>query len=562
MKQQDFRLPSPQWPLGRAGAPGSKSLVGGVPWASEANGQEPFADRSGVGAADAAPDEIANGLPRVFDPAIPAGPAAAAALSGSGGVGERLKEFIRNSPAFSVSLSLHCLLLLLLTLWVVRERPLKKLRLSLAFGPANVQANDNGIDIVPAKEPTKQPDEVMTEVAKTDLPTVNSPQAAPTPKPEMPDVAVGTADADKPMVAPAVGMLLAGREAGRKEVLLGAAGGGDVTELAVTLALDWLKKQQNQKDGLWSLTGPYDDGGSQENQLAATAMALLAFQGAGNTFTEGPHRAVVARAWRSLLRQQQEDGSFDVGQVPMQHALYSHAQATMALCELYGMSRDPKLAEPAARAVAYCVAAQGPNGGWRYEPGKPGDMSVTGWYVMALKTAEMAGMGVPVATFEGIGGFLDTVASGNGSRYGYRRDSPLKPAGPVTAAVTAEGLLCRQYLGWPQKDPRLVEGLELLMAENPLDFESDTKDVYAWYYITQVAHHMEGEAWRRWNDRLREVLPREQAVKGKQRGSWDPSLDKWGHIGGRLFVTSFCVYMLETYYRHLPLYAAQQAKAP
>jgi hypothetical protein len=27
-------------------------------------------------------------------------------------------------------------------------------------------------------------------------------------------------------------------------------------------------------------------------------------------------------------------------------------------------------------------------------------------------------------------------------------------------------------------------------------------------------------------------------------------------------VTSFYVYMLETYYRHLPLYAAQQAEAP
>ena len=557
MKQQDFRLSSPQWPLGPAGASGSKALVGGVPWASEVSGQDPFAGHFGADEENADRDRSAIGLPRVFEPAA----ATAAALAGDGGgFRGRLAAFIRNSTAFSASLSLHCLLLLLLALWVVRERPLKKLRLSLAFGSANVQANDTGIDIVPATEQTQQPDEVMTEVAKADLSTVKSPQAAPTPKPELPDVAVGMVAADKPMVAPAVGMLLAGREAGRKEVLLGAAGGGDETELAVALALDWLKKQQSQKDGLWSLTGSYEDGGSQENQLAATAMALLAFQGAGNTLTEGPHRAVVARAWRSLLKAQQEDGSFDVGQVPMQHALYSHAQATMALCEVYGMSRDPKLAEPAARAVAYCVAAQGPNGGWRYEPGKPGDMSVTGWYMMALKTAEMAGMQVPAATFEGIGGFLDTVANENGSRYGYRRDSALKSASPVTAAVTAEGLLCRQYLGWPQRDPRLVEGLELLITENRLDFESDTKDVYAWYYITQVAHHMEGDAWRRWNDRLREVLPREQVLKGKQRGSWDPSLDRWGHIGGRLFVTSFCVYMLETYYRHLPLYAAQQTE--
>ena len=30
--------------------------------------------------------------------------------------------------------------------------------------------------------------------------------------------------------------------------------------------------------------------------------------------------------------------------------------------------------------------------------------------------------------------------------------------------------------------------------------------------------------------------------------------DKWGPHGGRLYVTCMCVYMLEIYYRHLPLY--------
>jgi hypothetical protein len=166
----------------------------------------------------------------------------------------------------------------------------------------------------------------------------------------------------------------------------------------------------------------------------------------------------------------------------------------------------------------------------------------------------MAGINVPPTTFQRIGGFLDTVAADEGQRYRYMPIFQGQP-GKISAAVTAGGLLCRQYLGWPQRDPRLVEGFELLMAECPIDFDSGTKDVYAWYYITQVAHHMEGESWRQWNDRLRDVLPREQAVKGKQKGSWDPSLDRWGHIGGRLFVTCFCTYMLESYYRHLPLFA-------
>ena len=56
------------------------------------------------------------------------------------------------------------------------------------------------------------------------------------------------------------------------------------------------------------------------------------------------------------------------------------------------------MAEPARRALAYALAAQGPNGGWKYEPGQPGDMSVTGWYMMALKSAQMAGLEVPKGT--------------------------------------------------------------------------------------------------------------------------------------------------------------------
>jgi hypothetical protein len=553
MNQQEFRPFAAHPQASSADLSASRAVVGGFPWSAERGGQ-PVSGEQGAALGGHSGVPSFAGLPRVFEPVSQvANPRAA--MPPPVRLRERVATVVRNSPAFSVSLSIHCLLLLLLAVWVVRERPVKKIRLRLVFGPAAVAANEAGVDIVPVQEPDEQPEEMKTQVAESKLSPADDPQSAPV---LLHETTVGpAAAADQPLVAPAVGMLLAGRDAGRKRVLVAAAGGGDATENAVALALDWLKRQQSPTDGLWSLTGPYGDGGSQENQLAATAMALLAFQGAGNTMTEGPYRGVVARAWRSLLKMQQEDGAFDVGKVPMQHALYSHAQATMALCELFGMSRDPKLAEPAARAVAYCVAAQGPNGGWRYEPGKAGDMSVTGWYMMALKTAEMAGMQVPAETFERIGGFLDTVANEKGTRYGYLRHSPLKPASPVTAAVTAEGLLCRQYLGWPQRDPRLVEGIELLITEKQFDFEGDGKDVYAWYYITQVAHHMEGDVWRRWNERLSVVLPQEQVAKGRERGSWDPALDKWGHIGGRLFVTSFCTFMLETYYRHLPLYAAQ-----
>ena len=460
----------------------------------------------------------------------------------------RVEAAVQKSPAFSVSLSLHVLLLLMLALLVVRRQRQEQLTLEATFSvPRNETPPDAGMELAHVPEPPQPEPVERTEVVEIDLPPVEDPVAAPV---------VPLADGPGPQATPAktvpIGMALDGRETGRKKALVKAFGGTAATEGAVGRALEWLDRQQNQKDGLWSLQGPYADGGSQENRLAATAMALLAYQGAGNTLRDGPHRKAVARGWRGLLAKQTPEGNFDTGLIPSHHQLYSHAQATIAICEIYGMTKDDFLARPAARALAYALAAQGPNGGWRYEPGTSGDMSVTGWYLMALKTAEMAGLAVPPAAFEGITRFLDLVANETGTRYGYRREFLQRPASPVTPAVSAEGLLSRQYLGWPPNDPRILEGLEWLVGEKPLDYDND-KDFYAWYYITQVAHHAQGDIWSRWNERMRDVLPARQVAKGREHGSWDPALDKWGHIGGRLYTTCLAAFMLEVYYRHLPL---------
>ncbi len=117
--------------------------------------------------------------------------------------------------------------------------------------------------------------------------------------------------------------------------------------------------------------------------------------------------------------------------------------------------------------------------------------------------------------------------------------------------MTAEALLCRQYLGWRQDDPRLIGGTEFLLQRLP-DWKS--RDVYYWYYATQVTHHMEGAYWDRWNRVMRELLPAKQIKEGQERGSWDPRGDRYGGAGGRLYVTCMSLYMLEVYYRYLPIY--------
>ena len=493
---------------------------------------------------------------RVAPPGGPPGSRPAATITSPGDwLREKVREQIERSPPLTVSLVLHVVVILALALFIIQQPASDEPIIELSFATFTETVHEEkGVEIAESPEPVDEPEPAEVESEK---PPVEEAAAAPPEAMEEPAETVGPATSE--VAAPAIGTLLDGREEGRRDALVKQFGGSSETEAAVAKALAWLAKQQDKKTGLWSLKGPYSDGSSYENQVAATAMALLAFQGAGNTPRDGKHRAIVHRGWKALLAAQQPDGHFEVGTMPSRQGLYSHGQATVALCELYGMTQEKQYSEPAQRAVAYAVAAQGPGGGWRYEPGRDGDMSVTGWFMMALKSAEMAYVPVPPPTMEGLERFLDRVMVEKGARYGYRAENPENPPAPVTDAVSAEGLLCRQYLGWKRNDERLVSGVEMLLQGSPIKFGEQTGEqtnVYAWYYITQVAHNLGGSAWDRWNDRMREALPEAQDKRSRDAGSWDPNRDRWGGFGGRLYMTCFCTYMLEIYYRHLPLYEA------
>lgn len=408
------------------------------------------------------------------------------------------------------------------------------------------------------------------------IPSVQfNPEARPQPRPD--EQPAPQEDPDKPADVPVqpvnVGKLLEGRSPRMRDEMIAKSGGSQRAEQAVSQALAWLKRQQ-QSGGNWQLDAGYPDPcyPRLKTDTGATALALLALLGAGNTPQVGDYREEVTKGLKWLKGIQATNGDFHdySHEFGRQSSFYAHAQATIAICEAYALTRDESLREPAEKAVRFLIDTQQPiEGGWKYQPQNDrtrGDLSVTGWALMALHTARAAGIQVAEEAFLLSSTFLDTVQEERGSRYKY--ESQLGPD-DITPTMTAEGLLCRQFLGWPREHPSLLEGIEYLQRpENDPRWDVGVPHVYYWYYAGHVLHNMGGDDWKTWYSDVQKLIIENQVKVGRTRkgedirGSWnvrnrDGIAYSYADKGGRLYLTAMCVLILEMPYRHMPVYGHQ-----
>lgn len=379
------------------------------------------------------------------------------------------------------------------------------------------------------------------------------------------------------------------------------------SENAVQLALQWLVRHQRE-DGSWcfnqqlgehrcvncscSAAGPFVDALN-----GATGMVLLAVLGAGHTPLQGDYRTEISAGLQFLIQHQSADGNL----ADPAGNMYSHGLATLALCETLAMTRseyqqtatpnprwteaqslaatmrtsvpvrlgrdgdgnlvsvdlaarlpvtESSLNRAAQSAIKFIERAQHAGGGWRYQPGQPGDTSVVGWQLMALKSAYLAGLDVDPRVAARAVRFLDSVAEDRiGSIYGYTHGArrPYVEIGAPITATTPIGLLCRMYTGWPQRRPGLVQGANRLNH-----WARPGMGMYFYYYATQVMHHYGGARWDEWNAFMRDYLVQTQSREGSELGSWafEGDFDN----AGRLYCTALAAMTLEVYYRYSPIY--------
>ena len=313
------------------------------------------------------------------------------------------------------------------------------------------------------------------------------------------------------------------------------------SEAAVDRGLAWLARVQCD-DGHWCERA--SDGmppaqralaSGRGNSAGYTGLATLAFLGAGKTHKDkGPHRENVQKALDWLVKLQKPNGA-----CMSSGNFYEQGIATTALCEAYGMTKDPALKEPAQKAVDFILDNMTKQAGFGY--GGPGDDThVTSFQVMAIKSAKLAGLQVGAGPFERLRDYYDRALRPDYTT-GYR-----STGGHVTEARTALGLFCRLFLDLGRKELKVQKIAELLDRRGPL-----LNDVFQTYYGTYGMFQMGDDYWTKWNKRFRDPTVKLQIAQGTDHGAWQ---DGVGRVScPMVLATALRIMSLEVYYRFLPV---------
>lgn len=388
---------------------------------------------------------------------------------------------------------------------------------------------------------------------------------------------------------------LVNRGKSRRAEALRQFGGDQKTERAVAEGLAWLAAHQ-RSDGVWDRRRfdelcPADDRCSQtaisqldrDADVGVSALAALAFLGAGHTHERGPYSENLSKVFSYILAQQSPDGSFSPDST---YQNYNDAIAAIAIAEAYILTKDPILKEPLERVMAQLVRCQQRGGGWDLTDNTTtdrNDSSVSSWVLMAFKSAEAAGVSAPIdARFRLLAHYDNaTLSSGRvwhanktertNGRSSREIDIGQRRYGP---GITATGLYARAAFGLRLDDAMAEKQIEMLLKELPKIDERNRPEStgwhneYYWYYGTMAMFNVGGEPWKRWNESLRSTVMEHQerpvSRKGKHGhayGSW-PAFGRgwgeWGRSGGRIYSTAINTLTLEIYYRYVPAYLSPQ----
>ena len=346
----------------------------------------------------------------------------------------------------------------------------------------------------------------------------------------------------------------------------GGAGYGDAaTEGAVLKALRWLKKTQKPA-------------GNWDGTIANTALAVLAYLAHGEIPGKPEFGDTVERAIQYLIDNQTLNAAGEATYRGVDGNEYATLICTYALCEAYGMTRNPNAKIAAQKGMERIINNQSPTGGWDYKMNKSStrdDMSYEGWALQAIKAGKMAGLH-PEGLDECIKKAIKCLKTRNFKGIGFNYNANGAPTG-----LTATGCLCMQLLGY-MNESEVKTSLDTMRGWLPV-FESKARleaggptpgaaPQYYCYYAAQCKYQAgmcagatpaNVKTWQEWNGAMKALYPTSiidagtiMGVDGKEKacGYWDKGYNN------PTMGTCLVALQLMVYYRYLPTTQTKAAK--
>jgi len=281
-------------------------------------------------------------------------------------------------------------------------------------------------------------------------------------------------------------------------------------------------------DGSW-------DAGAGKHAVSSTSLALMAFMSKAQFPGFGPYAKQLDRGKDWLLEHAKERPDGYLGDV-----MYEHGMATLALSEMWGMTRNTKdddaIQEALEKAVEVILRSQNPGGGWRYQPQADGgeDTSCTMTIFHALASARQAGIMVPNETIAKLVDYLEKAKNLDTGGFCYSV-SGIR-GNTASYACSAGGAYSAQLAG--QRDSEMVAAAIRYLKKNGVEV-AGRYYYYSHYYAIQAMVQAGDEHYAEWYPLIRDSLIRKQGADG----SWGP-----GHK------TPMAIIILATPHRYIPIY--------
>ena len=467
-----------------------------------------------------------------------------------------------------------------------------------------VQADqqDDALEEIETPQETEPPPEMDNIEITVDAPSMNptemASEAAPAPTAEPQSVKVASVDAMLSIKSPVTMKSVMGTSRGagvRGTYTRGGASYGDAaTEAAVMKALRWLKATQ-APDGSWG-TKPEFGLKKGMDKAAGAGFAILTYLAHGETPASKEFGPTVQKALDYLINsvyvvkgkdgKPVKDPNGNTPYIRMWGAggsEYGFLIGTYALCEAYGMTKNPNAREAAEKTLGRIISGQTATGGWNYNMARvtkdgPDDISFGGWAMQAIKAGKMAGIHLP-GMEECIKKAVNCLKKRNYSEkagFVYRATTNHKGG---TGGLAGVGCLAMQLLGYA-KEKEVANALNVMR-----DWQPSLDKVYSYapgkpenaqyycYYAAQCKYQagMCKDAtpanftlWKKWNAEMKALYTKAvitvtdksgQPVTVKDPAGKDRPIGRWenkDHYNYDVMGTCLAALQLMVYYRYLP----------